>query len=215
MHSQISEEKLIEVFIVVDDFVILFDQWLTTRALTPSRQPTRQPELSTSEIITIAIYYHHSGYKNFQYYYQRLVETQMRTYFPKLVSYQRFIDLLPLQAAILHVLTKYLCLLGKRTGCYFADSKKLPVCDNRRIHSHRVFKDIASGPGRRCGKSSTGWFYGLELHLIINELGQIMNFLITLANVSDNNDSVLRKLLGKLTGKCYADKAGPPMRLHQ
>ena len=75
----------------------------------------------------------------------------MRTYFPKLVSYQRFIDLLPRQAAILHVLTKYLCLLGKRTGCYFADSKKLPVCDNRRIHSHRVFKDIASGPVRPLG----------------------------------------------------------------
>ena len=145
-----------------------------------------------------------------RYYYQRLVEPQMRTYFPHLVSYQRFIDLLPPQVAILHVLTKYLCLLGKRTGCYFADSKKLPVCDNRRIHSHRVFKDIASR-----GKSSTGWFYGLKLHLIINELGQTMNFLITPANVSDNNDSVVRKLRGKLTGKCYADKAGPPMRLHQ
>lgn len=201
MYSQISEEKLIELFIAVDDFVILFDQWLTTRALTPTRQPTRQPELSTSEIVTILVYYHHSGYKNFQYYYQRLVEPQMRTYFPDLVSYQRFIDLLPRQVVTLHVLTKYLCLLGKRTGCYFADSKKLPVCDNRRIHSHRVFKDIA---GR--GKSSTGWFYGLKLHLVINQLGQVMNFLITPASVSDNNETVLRRLLRGLVGKCYADK---------
>lgn len=54
MQSQISEEKLIEVFIAVDDFVNLFDQWLTTRALAPKRQPTRQPELSSSEIITQA-----------------------------------------------------------------------------------------------------------------------------------------------------------------
>ena len=57
MHSQISEEKLIEVFMAVDDFVILFDRWLTIRALTPARQPTRQPQLSTSEIITILVYY--------------------------------------------------------------------------------------------------------------------------------------------------------------
>ena len=57
MHSQISEEKLIEVFMAVDDFVILFDWWLTIRALTPARQPTRQPQLSTSEIITILVYY--------------------------------------------------------------------------------------------------------------------------------------------------------------
>ncbi|UFH55413.1 transposase [Spirosoma sp. KNUC1025] len=33
-----------------------------------------------------------------------------------------------------------------------------------------------------------------------------MNCLITPANVSDNNDSALRKLVKGLTGKCYADK---------
>lgn len=201
MQTQICEEKLIEVFIAVDDFVNPFEQWLASRALTGSGQATRQTDLTASEIITLLVYYHHSGYKNFQYYYQRLVLTQMATYFPKLVSYGRFIELLPRQAATLHVLTKYLCLSSKRTGCYFADSKKLPVCDNKRITSNKVFAAIA---GR--GKSSTGWFYGLKLHLIINELGQIMNFLITPANVSDNNDEVLRRLLGRLQGCCYADK---------
>lgn len=201
MQTQICEEKLIEIFITVDDFVKPFEQWLASRALPDQRRPTRQPELTASEIITLLVYYHHSGYKNFQYFYQRLVLSQMLTYFPKLVSYSRFIELLPRQAPTLHVLTKYLCLTSKRTGCYFADSKKLPVCDNKRISSNKVFAAIA---GR--GKSSTGWFYGLKLHLIINELGQVINFLITPANVSDNNDEVLRQLLGRLQGRCYADK---------
>jgi Transposase DDE domain len=201
MQEQICEEKLIEIFIAVDDFVKLFDQWLISRCLIAPRKPTRQPDLTDSEIITLLVYYHHSGYKNFEYFYRRLVLTQMRTYFPKLVSYERFIELMPRQVATLHVLTKYLCLRSQRTGCYFADSKKLPVCDNKRIHSHQVFADIA---GR--GKSSTGWFYGLKLHLLINELGEIMNFLITPANVSDNNESVLKRLFSKFRGKCYADK---------
>ena len=201
MQTQICEEKLIEIFIAVDDFTKPFEQWLANRSLPGERQSTRQPELTASEIITLLVYYHHSGYKNFQYFYERLVSSQMPTYFPKLVSYSRFIELLPRQAPTLHVLTKYLCLSNKRTGCYFADSKKLPVCDNKRINSNKVFAAIA---GR--GKSSTGWFYGLKLHLIINELGQIMNFLITPANVSDNNDGVLRQLLGRLQGRCYADK---------
>lgn len=201
MQPLISEEKLIEVFVTVDDFMIQFDQWRASRSLAPRTKPTRQPDLTDSEIITILVYYHQSGYKNFQYYFQRLVLTQMKSYFPRLLSYQRFIDLLPRQGATLHVLNKYLCLLNKRTGCYFADSKKLPVCDNRRIHNHKVFAHIAQR-----GKSSTGWFYGLKLHLVINELGQIMNFLITPANVADNNEEVLRRLLRKLTGKCYADK---------
>lgn len=201
MQEQICEEKLIEIFIAVDDFVKLFDQWLGSRCLIAPRKPTRQPDLTDSEIITLLVYYHHSGYKNFEYFYRRLVLTQMRTYFPKLVSYERFIELMPRQVATLHVLTKYLCLRSQRTGGSYADSKKLPVCDNKRIHSHKVFADIA---GR--GKSSTGWFYGFKLHLIINELGQIMNFLITPANVADNNESVLKKLSSKLRGKCYADK---------
>lgn len=201
MQPQICEEKLIHIFVTVDDFVNVFEQWAAARTLTPIGQSTRQTELTTSELITLVVYYHHSGYKNFQYYYQRLVLATMKPYFPRLVSYQRLIDLLPRLVVVLHVLTKYLCLLNKRTGCYFADSKKLPVCDNKRIHTHQVFKHIA---GR--GKSSTGWFYGLKLHLVINELGQIMNYLITPANIADNNDGVLRKLLKGLRGKCYADK---------
>ena len=109
----------------------------------------------------------------------------MVTYFPNLVSNSHFIELLPRQAPTLHVLT---------------NSKKLPVCDNKRIHTHKVFAAIS---GR--GKSSTGWFFGIKLHLVINELGQLMNFLITPANVADNNDEVLRRLLGRLEGRCYAD----------
>jgi hypothetical protein len=110
MQTQICEGKLIEIFITVDDFVKPFEQWLASRALPDQRRPTRQPELTASEIITLLVYYHHSGYKNFQYFYERLVLSQMLTYFPKLVSYSRFIELLPRQAPTLHVLTKYLCL---------------------------------------------------------------------------------------------------------
>lgn len=57
MQTQICEEKLIEIFIAVDDFTNLFQQWLTTRSLAPARQPTRQTELATSEILTILVYY--------------------------------------------------------------------------------------------------------------------------------------------------------------
>lgn len=85
--------------------------------------------------------------------------------------------------------------MSKRTGTYFIDSKKLPVCDNRRIHSNKVFEGFA-----KRGKSSTGWFYGLKVHLIINELGQIMNFMLTPASVADNNENLLKKMLKGLRG---------------
>ncbi|SFD23780.1 hypothetical protein SAMN05216167_10442 [Spirosoma endophyticum] len=62
--------QLIDVFITIDDFVTLFDQWLSSRILALTCQPTRPPELSSIQIMTILVYYHHSGYKNFQLYYR-------------------------------------------------------------------------------------------------------------------------------------------------
>jgi Transposase DDE domain len=40
---------------------------------------------------------------------------------------------------------------GEPTGVYFADSTKLAVCHNRRIHRHRVFDGLAAR-----GKTSMG-----------------------------------------------------------
>ena len=56
------------------------------------------------------------------------------------------------------------------------------------------------------GKTSTGWFFGLKLHLIINEQGQVCRFLITSANRADNNKHVLKTLFKGLQGVFFADK---------
>jgi len=93
-------------------------------------------------------------------------------------------------------------LCASQTHWYlFCRLKKLPVCDNRRIQSNKVFNGIADR-----GKSSTGWFYGLKLHLVINNLGQVIQFFITPANIADNNLKVLEKIFNKLQGFCLGDK---------
>ena len=56
------------------------------------------------------------------------------------------------------------------------------------------------------GKSSMGWFYRLKLHLVINNLGEIISFELTAGNVADNNQGLLRKLLDQLQGCCVGDK---------
>ena len=46
-----------------------------------------------------------------------------------------------------------------------------------------------------------GWFYGFKLHLIVNEKGDILNFVITQGNVDDreplNNTNFLEKIKGR------------------
>lgn len=198
---QYNEKKLIEIFISCDDFCKIYDQWLATKSLTSEQNIPSKTALSDSEMMTILIFYHYSEYKNFQYYYQSLVMNVLRQSFPKIPSYSRFIELIPYQTLKLQMFLKYQTLLSLRTGNYFIDSKKMPVCDNRRIKSNKVFINFA---GR--GKSSTGWFYGLKTHLIINELGQIVDCELTPANVSDNDEKLLKKMLKNLKGKCFGDK---------
>jgi hypothetical protein len=47
----------------------------------------------------------------------------------------------------------------------------------KRINSHRVFRRIA-----KRGKTSTGWFFGFKLHLIINDHGEILAYMLTAGN---------------------------------
>lgn len=203
MYKPKYEEKLIHMFILLDDFYKAFCTWQESIQMgKPNKKGGRRSELAESEVLTILIYYHYSGYKCFAYYYKDMVlEGVLRDYFPKAVSYNRFIELIPDQLALLYMFLKFCALSSRQTGTYFADSKKLPVCHNLRIHSHKVFAGIAQR-----GKSSTGWFYGLKLHLLINEYGEIINFIITPGNITDNNDKALHTLLGGCQGKCYADK---------
>jgi len=196
-----NEAKLVEIFIDCDDFYKEFEQTFQQMVL-PLKHPkgNRTPGICESEMMSIVIYYHLSGMKCFQYYYEQIISKSLRSYFPKAPSYNRFVELMPrcfiLLFVFLHRLRR-----GTETGIYFADSKKLAVCHTLRIFYHRVFKGIAQR-----GKTSTGWFYGLKLFLVVNCFGQIMQCTVTAGNVADNNESLLKKFFRHLKGKLWGDK---------
>lgn len=202
MYFVIDTRKVVEVFYCLDDFCKEVAHYLAAHPLPPQLAPRaaagRKRSLSESEGLTILVLYHLSGFKCFMYFYERLVLGELRSYFPHACSYPQFLALARQACFHAFLLAHYRCGLSARTGHYYIDSKKLPVCDNRRIHS------LAQLAAR--GKSSTGWFYGLKLHLVTNQQGQLVRFLITPANVADNNQQVLASLLTNLKGKCYGDK---------
>lgn len=200
MLSKDKEYQLINLFIMLDDFCIALESWKQTQPRY-KRSLTRKPVMSDSEMLTLLIFYQMSGYKCFQYYYEELVATTLQEYFPQQVSYERFVALIPRLLPGLYVFLKGQTLLSRRSGTYFIDSKKLPVCHNRRIHNHKVFAQQAQR-----GKSSTGWFYGFKVHLVINHYGELINFLFTQGNIADNNHEALRQLIGSLKGQCFGDK---------
>lgn len=51
-----------------------------------------------------------------------------------------------------------------------------------------------------------GWYFGFKLHLICNERGEILNFMLTKANVDDRDENVFNRLTDNVFGKLFADK---------
>ena len=148
--------------------------------------------MSPSEVMSIVIFYHLAGFKCFKYFYQQGICKHWKSYFPDAVSYNRFIELKKYVNMALYFFIHWQG-VGKQTGQGYIDSTKLEVCDTHRIHSHKVFKGIASR-----GKTSTGWFFGLKLHLVINDLGELMAVCFSGGNVSDNNEQIVEHLCGNL-----------------
>ncbi|MBP1618747.1 MAG: Transposase, family [Bacteroidetes bacterium] len=91
--------------------------------------------------------------------------------------------------------------MGKCTGVSFIDSTTLKACHIKRDKQNKVFSGIATK-----GKGTIGWFFGFKLHIIINDKGEILSFVITQGNVDDCNPETLKTLTKKLYGKLFPDK---------
>lgn len=132
-----NEYKLIQIFCMIDDFCNEYSKIIQQHELRHSRKRKNLPEpsLSISEIMTIEILYHLSGQKCFKYFYKQSALQYLRSYFPGLVSYNRFVELKPRINLYLFAFVN-LCLLGQATGVSYIDSTKLTVCHNLRIHSN-------------------------------------------------------------------------------
>jgi len=192
-------ESLVELFVHVDDFCQIYLPKLEQHLLESGAiRRRRARSLSMSEVMTILIHFHQSHYRNFKAYYCEHVLQHLRSEFPGLVSYTRFVDFIPSALLPLCAYFRQAC-LGDCTGISFIDSTALKVCVNPRIASHKVFAGLAER-----GRTSTGWFYGFKLHLVINDRGELLNVMLTPGNVDDRKP--VPKLVRELFGKLFGDK---------
>jgi len=190
---------LTTVYCDLDDFYCDFSyEGPQDRLLGPRRVRQRSTSLSPSELMTILVMFHQSqGYRNFKGYYKEQVLGRWHREFPDAPSYTRVVQLLP---RVLWPLAHYLgSRRGEVSGISFVDSTPLQVCDNARIHSNKVFRGLAQR-----GKSSTGWFFGFKLHLIINDHGDLLGVRLTPGNVDDRLP--VPEMANGLFGKLFGDR---------
>ncbi len=199
--------SLEELFCTVDDCCKVFEPLWQKQLLNDGHmRRQRSSQMSLSEMMTIQIAYHQSAYRNFKAFYEKQVCQYWTDAFPRQLSYSRFVDWIP---SLLMPLSVYLhhC-FGACTGVSVMDATKLTVCHNQRIHSHKVFKGLADR-----GKTSTGWFYGFKLHLLINDQGELLNMTITPGNTDDRKPVL--KLLENSFGKVVADRGYVSQKLFE
>lgn len=197
-------DEILPLFCHIDDFCQEFEPELNRKLLTEGkRKRNRRSGMTLSEVMTVVVLFQTSGYRTFKDFYLKQILTNRRREFPGAVSYTRFVEITP--SALLPLCVYVHTLMGECTGLAFVDSTSIAVCHNRRIASHKVFKEVAAR-----GKTSVDWFYGFKLHLVTNDRGELLAFRVTLGNTDDRVPvpDLCKGLIGKLYGdRGYISKA--------
>lgn len=176
---------LLLIFCFVDDFIkgILENIKFALTRPNHNAPPTKKHNLSIAEIVTLCIFRFFTGIRNWKDFY-RHVKSYHAKDFPNLPNYQNFICAANNLSGFAAILTQGFMQIFKNgtsvEDLKFVDSTRLRVCDIKRELSHKVAKNIATK-----SKSTMGWFYGFRLHIISNELLQILSFKIATATVDE------------------------------
>lgn len=190
--------EIVALFCDIDDFCLRFEPaWQQQLIAEGSRHRWQESRLCLSEVMTILVGFHQSGYRTFKDYFLRYVRPHLGWAFPQLVSYTRFVELIP--QALVPLCAYFHTRKGRSAGVAFVDSTLLAVCHPKRSGRHKVFAGVA-----RWGRNALGWCYGFKLHLLINDIGELLACRLTVANVDDRVP--VPALVAKVQGKVFGDR---------
>lgn len=193
------KKDITALFCFVDDFCKVAEHWISQSFLPiNNKKPTREPKINHSELLTIVLLYHQSPCKNFKYFYMSYLQLY-KSEFVTLPSYTRFIALKPRVLTYLVLLLEWYMYQSQSTGVSYIDATSLAVCHPKRVSRNKVFAGIAA-----LGKTTKGWFFGLKLHLLINELGEIQGLKLTPGNIDDRVP--VPNITKRITGLLFGDK---------
>lgn len=194
------KDKLTLLFCLIDDFLALLS---TPTSATPtsalpsgSRQAGRHPNLTPSEVLTLALLRFWTNQRHWKAFYQMLY-AGFRQEFPKLPCYETLVRQINAHGG----LALLLLLLGEREGpgTYAIDATAIPVSHHRR--QAKVAQQWAAW-----GKDSDKhWFFGFKLHAVCDQRGRLLSLRITPGNVADITQAEV--LLSQLRGLAVADAA--------
>ena len=194
--------NLVEIYCIFDDFCKIFKPELKKRMIDMDGKAHRNRpcRVSDAEIMTMLVLFHTSHFRDLKTFYTGYVCQHLRQEFPNKLSYNRFVE--RQRKVALHLLIFLnICALGKCTDISIIDSTPIVSCHIKRMHMHKTMRGLAA-----MGKCTMGWFYGFKLHLVINDKGEIIQWMLTPGNTDDRDPLKNEKFMEKLFGKLFADR---------
>lgn len=182
--TQTNPDWVITTFCIFDDLM---------KTINPDKLHTGRPrKISSSEAATMCLIKSAYAITPLKACY-RLIKERFASEF-KLPTYKSFVQSMNAYTSHFMLMISILLIIrNKKAGVVkITDSTSIPVCKNIRINLHKVMKRIATRY-----KTTTGYFYGLKLHVISDHQGNLLQLIFTTANVDD------RKALDKFLDDLY------------
>jgi hypothetical protein len=174
-------DQMTAIYVFVDDYLKAHPnatQWRRSRH--------GHPAFTDAEVITLALLQGCLGAATLKHAY-RCAQANWRSAFPLLPSYAQWLARLH---ALSGVVGQLLQAAGERAAgeerFYLLDSKPIPVCKPIRHGRVRLLRE----EGASFGKTSTGWFFGFKLHVLIQQRGAILATIVTPGNWSDEGEAL-------------------------
>ncbi len=180
----------------------LFDDIIQLLKLNCKPLGGRPSCLCVSEVCTIVLLQKEFNIGNKKALYKYIYQHH-KADFPTLGSYKSFNSSLNLYSKFLLEIIIFLMQINyNQSGqLVFIDSTNLPVCKIWRERSHKVMKQLAHK-----SKTTTGWFYGLKLHILCDEYGNLLKIAFTTGNVDDR--VILNEFLNRIKNKIVGADGG-------
>lgn len=191
--TQFNPVRLLQTFCIFDDLAML---------IFGSTSGTGRPRnITVSEAATMCVIKSSYTIQPLKKLYNLLTDRFSSEF--KLPAYKNFVATMnSYTPQFLLLIRLLLSMRNKKAGIIkITDSTALPVCKNLRITSHKVMKRLATR-----SKTTTGWFYGLKLHVVTDEQGQLLQFIFSTAIIGDRQ--VLDKFLDILANTLLLADAG-------
>ncbi len=156
--------------------------------------------MSKNKVMAIVTYFHIVQYRDIKHYYSFHVCRNMRYEFSRLVSYNLLMELMQSTLLPLVIFCKTQC-LGECIGISFIDSTQIRAYHLKREHSYKILIGLTTKI-----YCSIRWFFRLKMHFIINDQGELLDFIFSPRNVDNRNPLSGTNLLAKIYRKLFADR---------